>query len=223
MNGLRYPLSDKPFMLFTVLLIGYWFMWAQLSIAMPLAIKAMTGQDSSVGIMFTVSSVLAIGLQMPALKLAQRWLPPFPTLILGVLSVAMSLGLMALVQNLGHFYASLFFFSLGVVWVMPTSETVAAALANPIARGSYFGVNSLALAVGGSIGHVVGGSLVDWAARLNQPELPWLMYGGVGGAAALGLTLFYLHPTNRQRLEPAAAAKTDTAAAPAPSAAHPTG
>ena len=210
MSGLRYPLTDVPFMLYTALLVGYWFMWAQLSIAMPLAVKGLTGDDSSVGVMFTISSVLAIGLQVPALKLAQRWLAPFPTLILGVVSVAFSLALVAVVVNLWQFYASLFFFSLGVVWVMPTSETVAAAFANPIARGSYFGVNSLALAVGGSLGHVVGGSMVDWAARLNHPDLPWLMYGAVGFAAAGGLTLFYLRPAYRQRLEPVAAAKNDT-------------
>ncbi|MEI2607763.1 MAG: MFS transporter [Candidatus Promineifilaceae bacterium] len=211
MKGLRYPLTDKPFMLFTALLIGYWFMWAQLSIAMPLAVKNLTGSDSSVGVMLTISSVMAIGLQVPALKLVQGRVATFPTLILGVLSVALSLSLIAVVANLGQFYVALFFFSLGVVLVMPTSETVAAAFANPIARGSYFGVNSLALAVGGSLGHVVGGTLVDWAARLNHPHLPWLIYGGVGFAAAVGLTLFYLQPAYRQRLQPVAAARNDTA------------
>jgi len=221
LRGLRHPLNDTPFMLYTALLIGYWFMWAQLSLSLPLAIRELTGSDSSVGMMFTVSSVLAIGLQVPALKLVERWLKPFPILILGVCSVALSLMLVAVVQNLWQFYASLFFFALGVVWVTPTSESVAAAFAKPIARGAYFGVNSLALAVGGSVGHVVGGSLVDWAVRLNHPDLPWLVYGGVGFAAALGLSLFYLQPTTRQRLEPVAAARNDTAVMPGALAIHP--
>jgi DHA1 family multidrug resistance protein-like MFS transporter len=221
LRGLRHPLSDRSFMVYTALLIGYWFMWAQLSLSMPLAIRSLTGNDSSVGMMFTVSAVLAMGLQVPALKLLERWLKPFPILILGVCSVALSLTLVAVVQNLWQFYASLFFFALGVVWVSPTSESVAAAFAQPIARGAYFGVNSLALAVGGSVGHIVGGSLVDWAIRLNHPDLPWLVYGGVGFAAAMGLALFYLKPTTRQRLEPVAAAKSDTATTPATSASHP--
>ena len=48
------------------------------------------------------------------------------------------------------------------------------------ARGAYFGVGSLAMAVGGGLGHILGGTLVDLAAQRHTPGLPWFIFAGVG-------------------------------------------
>ena len=189
--GLRLAGRDRPFVAFTILMMGYWFMWVQLSIAMPLQIKHLTGLDSSVGIMFTVAAVLAIVLQVPALRLAQRYLRPTPTIIAGMISMALGMGLVAFNQTVIAFYVSLFFFSLGSVLATPSAQTVTAEMADERARGAYFGVSSLAMAVGGGLGHILGGSMVDVAAQRQLPALPWLVFGGVGLLSAVGLWLFY--------------------------------
>lgn len=191
LRGLRFPLADRTFMVFTALMMGFWFMWVQLSIALPLQVKAITGDTGSVGLLFTVSAVLAIVLQVPALKLAQRLLQPVPIIISGLIAMALGLGLVALTHTLFQFYVTLFFFSLGTVLVLPSSQTVIAEMANPRARGAYFGVSSLALALGGGLGHISGGSLVDLAARWAWPSLPWLAFAVVGLASAAGMALFY--------------------------------
>jgi MFS transporter, DHA1 family, multidrug resistance protein len=189
--GLKTALRDHAFVLYTLLMMGFWFMWVQMSIAMPLEAKALTGEDSSVGVLFTVNAIIAILLQAPALKLAQRFFQPLPTLILGVVLMAFGLGTVAWVGDIFHLYLSLFFFALGSVLVVPTAQTVAATMANPAARGAYFGVNSLALAVGGGIGQVAGGLMVDVAAARNWPALPWVVSAVVGLTAAVGLWQFY--------------------------------
>ncbi len=158
LKGLQLPLTDRPFMVFTAIMMGFWFMWVQLSIALPLQIKELTGDTSSVSVLFTVSAVLAILLQVPALKLAQRLLPPIPIIVVGMISMGSGLGLVALTETTFQFYAALFFFSLGTVLVLPSSQTVIADVANPRARGAYFGVSSLSLAIGGGLGHICGGS-----------------------------------------------------------------
>lgn len=188
--GLRLAGRDRPFVIFTGLMMGFWFMWVQLSIAMPLQIKHLTGQDSSVGIMFTVAAVLAIVLQVPALRLAARYLRPTPTIIAGMVSMALGMGLVAFNQTVVAFYVSLFFFSLGSVLATPSTQTVTAEMADDRARGAYFGVGSLAMAVGGGLGHILGGSLVDLAAQRHTPALPWLVFAGVGLVSAAGLWLF---------------------------------
>jgi DHA1 family multidrug resistance protein-like MFS transporter len=66
---------------------------------------------------------------------------------------------------------------------------VAAALADQRALGSYFGVNALALAFGGSLGHVAGGFLTDIARRIGAPALPWLTFALIGLASAIGLAM----------------------------------
>ena len=162
-----------------------------MSIAMPLEIKHLTGNDSSVGLMFTVSAALAILLQVPALRLAERFFKPTPTIIVGMLIMALGMGFVALTSSVFAFYVSLFFFSLGSVLATPSAQTVTAEMADARARGAYFGVGSLAMAVGGGLGHILGGTLVDVAARQNTPGLPWVIFAGVGVLSAAGLAVFY--------------------------------
>lgn len=189
-EGLRIAFRDRAFIIFIALLMGFWFLWVQLSIAIPLEAKALTGDNSSVAIVFTVSAVLAVLLQIPALRLSQRFLQPMPTIVIGVLFMAFGLAAVALVGSMLGLYGALFFFSLGTVLVMPNVQTVTAALADERARGSYFGVSSLSLAFGGGIGHIVGGWLVDTAAQINWAPLPWIVFGLVGAASAAGLAAF---------------------------------
>lgn len=193
LRGLRLPLADRTFMVFTALMMGFWFMWVQLSIALPLQVNQLTGDASSVSLLFTVSAVLAIVLQVPALKLAQRVMQPFPIIVTGLVSMALGLGLVALTNTLFQFYVALFFFSLGTVLVLPSSQTVIADMADPRARGAYFGVSSLALALGGGLGHISGGSLVDLAARWQLPALPWVTFAAVGLLSAVGIAFFNWH------------------------------
>lgn len=195
--GLKMAVRDAPFVVFTILMMGYWFMWVQLSIAMPLEIKHLTGEDSSVGLMFTVSAILSIVLQVPALRLAERYFKPTPTIIVGMLAMALGMGSVALTSSVFAFYASLFFFSLGSVLATPSTQTVTAEMADDRARGAYFGVGSLAMAVGGGLGHILGGTLVDVAARQNTPGLPWVIFAGVGLLSAAGLAVFYATRSSR--------------------------
>lgn len=189
--GLKLAWRDRAFVTFTALMMGYWFMWVQLSIAMPLEIKHLTGEDSSVGIMFTVSAVLAIILQVPALRFSERYLRPTPTIISGMVIMAIGMGSIAFTQSVIAFYAALLFFSLGTVLATPSAQTVTAEMSDARARGAYFGVGSLAMAVGGGLGHIMGGTLVDQAAQQNTPGLPWIIFAGVGLLSAAGLWIFY--------------------------------
>ena len=201
-QGLKQVVQDKAFVLYTVLMMGFWFMWAQLSIALPLEAKSLTGQDSSVGYLFTVNAIIAVLLQVPALRLAQRYLWPLPIVIVGTLSVAFGLGAVAWVHNITQLYLAVSFFALGTVLVMPTTQTVAATMASPRARGAYFGFNSLAVAVGGGLGQLTGGTLVDMAIAWDFPPLPWVVSAVVGLVTAVGLWQFYRR--NQRAVTPAA-------------------
>ncbi|MCI0398475.1 MAG: MFS transporter [Chloroflexi bacterium] len=198
-TGLKTALSDRAFVAFTALMMGYWFMWVQISISMPLLVKGLTGSNSSVALFFTVNSIMAIVLQIPALRLAGKFLLPLPMLIGGLVLMAFGLGSVAWAHSMAAVYLSVFFFSLGTVLATPNSQTVATVLASPMARGAYFGVFSLALALGGGLGHMAGGTLVDWAANLRQPALPWTVFALVGTLSAGGLVYFYNR--NRPRLD----------------------
>ncbi len=200
-QGLKWVVTDKAFVSYTAIMMGFWFMWTQLSIALPLAAKGLTGENSSVGVMFTVTAVISVLLQVPALRLAQKYLYPMPIIVVGILFTAFGLGLVMWVDTIMQLYVAVSFFALGTVLVMPNVQTVAATMANPKARGAYFGFNSLAVAVGGGIGHVTGGTLVDLAISLDMSFLPWLVSATVGTISGITLWLFYQR--NQKAVTPA--------------------
>jgi DHA1 family multidrug resistance protein-like MFS transporter len=187
--GLRLAMRDRPFLRYTLLLMGYWFMWVQLSISLPLVAQHLTGTSDSVGLIYAVNASMMIVLQYPLLRFLTPRIRPLALLTLGVALMSAGLGGIALAHELVALVGCVIVFSLGALLVQPTQQTVTAAMANPSALGSYFGVSSLALALGGGLGNFCGGLLYGLGQQYAVPALPWLIFCAVGGGAALGLAL----------------------------------
>jgi DHA1 family multidrug resistance protein-like MFS transporter len=203
--GLGLVVRDRPFLVYTLLMMGFWFMWVQISISLPLVTMQLTGTSDSVGLIYAVNAVMTVGLQYPLLRFLAPRSRPLTLLTLGVALMSGGLGCVALAHNLVALISCVIIFSLGTLLVQPTQQTVTAALANPAALGSYFGFSSLALALGGGLGNFSGGLLYGWGQQYALPALPWLIFCIVGGCAALGLALFdhrRAHPARRSLAHP---------------------
>lgn len=196
--GVSLVVRDRPFMLLTALLMGYWFMWVQITISLPLVARELTGSSDSVGVVFALNAGLTVVLQYPVLRLAERWLKPLPILILGVVLMALGLGAVAAAPTFAALLVCVVVFAIGVLLATPTQQAVTATLADPRALGSYLGVSSMALAFGGGLGNLAGGWLIDIAHQTGWSALPWLVFCGVGLAAAGGLTML----ANSERRQP---------------------
>lgn len=199
LGGISQAAHNRPFVLFTLLLCGFWFMWVQLSISLPLAAQPLGTpvittpwgplQINGVAWVYALNAGLTVVLQYPLLRLAERWLRPLPIVIVGTVLMALGLGLVATTATLGMLLGCVGLFSIGAMLVQPTQQTVTADMAEPQIVGSYFGFNALALAFGGGLGNLSGGWLYDMAKRWQMPALPWTIFCGVGLAVALGLLL----------------------------------
>lgn len=196
--GIMLALRDRRFVAFNVLLMGYWFMWVQLTISLPLEARELAGVADAVSWVYTLNAVMSIVLQYPVMRLAERKLPPIAILILGIALMALGLGSVAFATNIGMLLVCVALFSLGALLASPSQQTVAAELANPAALGSYFGVSALALALGGGIGNYVGGVLYGMGAAIGVPALPWIMAFSVGMGSVVGLILLRHRLTRRQ-------------------------
>ena len=195
--GILLALRDRRFMAFNVLLMGYWFMWVQMTISLPLAARALAGTADAVSWLYALNAGMGIVLQYPVVRIAERWLRPLPVLLIGIALMALGLGSVALASTTGLLLASVAIFSFGALLAAPGQQTVAAELANPTALGSYFGVSALALALGGGIGNYAGGSLYSLGYHIGAPALPWLVCLAVGISSAIGLALLDRHLTRR--------------------------
>lgn len=189
--GIGMALRDRPFMIFTTLLMGYWFMWVQLSIALPLVAKAISGTTASVSWIYGINAGMSVLLQYPLVRLAERRLRPLQIVVCGLALMATGLGGVALASSVPALLLCVALFSAGVLLTQPSQQMVAAGLANPASFGSYFGVNALALALGGGLGNYAGGLLYGLGLHAHAPALPWAVFCGVGAGAALGMALLY--------------------------------
>lgn len=197
-SGVKTVVRDRPFMVLVALLMGYWFLWVQLTLSVPLKATALSGDESSVGIVYTVNAIVTVALQVPLVRWLEKRLWPLPALVLGLGIMALSMGSIAASQSLLALLACIAVFSIGNLIATANQSTVIANMARPEACGSYFGVSAIALAVGGGLGNLFGSALYGASTTGGRPELPWLIIGGVGALSTAGLWML----SRRARMPP---------------------
>lgn len=186
LSGLATAARDVRFRRFTLVLIGYFLLSTQINVAVTLKAITLAGPGATAPL-YGVSAGLSVLLQYPLLRLVERHLRTRVALVGAVLLVGSALGLMALATGFAALLGCAALYSLGTMIVYPTQQTLTARLAPPELLGSYFGFSAISLGVGGAVGSVLGGALVDAGARLHFTALPWLTLFVVGLVTALGL------------------------------------
>lgn len=178
-QGFRLVLRNRPFVLLTLIMMGYWFVSVQINITFPLLVVRLTGSEDGIGVMFALSAAMTILLQYPATRWLERRLATEQILFVGVVLMAVGMSAIAFVDSFRTFLAAVAVFSLGTLLTRPTQQAITVGLADRNALGTFLGFNSLALAVGGGMGNFVGGWLFDTAGRMAAPMLPWLTFAVV--------------------------------------------
>lgn len=187
-EGLGLALRDRRFMAFVLILIGVWFGSTQLSISLPLRAAAVSGVQQTAGWVYTVNALLVVGLQYPLLRALERRLETMRIVVLGTCVIAAGFVLIAFAAQTWVFLVAVGVFSLGQLIALPAQQAMGANLANPKAMGSYFGVQAISQAVGGSLGSVTGGALYGLGLQLHVPALPWLSFASIAALTAFGLS-----------------------------------
>ena len=202
--GIAHVLRDRAFLAFLLVLSGYWFAWTQFGLTITLAATDIAGTDSAVAWIYAVNAIITVGLGYLLPRLLERWLTSLQLLIAGTAVIGLGLLAVGAATATPGILAAAAVFALGAVLARPGQETVTANLADPAARGTYFGVAALSLAVGGGLGNYLGGLIYDLGSGGASP-VPWLIYAGVAFASALGFWLLR-RPFGVVRAEPAPAA-----------------
>jgi DHA1 family multidrug resistance protein-like MFS transporter len=184
--GLGVVVRDRAFVTFTAFAAGYFVLSTQLNVAVTLRATELHGVDA-VGWVYGVNAGLAVLLQYPLLRLAERHFSTKRILVGGVALVTLGLGGLAFAGTFVALLACVAVFSLGAMLTFPTQQTLTARLARRGLYGAYFGFGALSLGVGGAVGNAIGGLLYDAGAALGQPALPWLSFAALGTLTALGL------------------------------------
>lgn len=82
-------------------------------------------------------------------------------MMLGVLIMALGIGMVGFVDHIYSIFALLTCFYVSIIVSEPARNLLVANLSRPQARGSYIGFSRLGLAIGGMLGYIGGGPLLD--------------------------------------------------------------
>jgi DHA1 family multidrug resistance protein-like MFS transporter len=190
-HGIGLALRDRRFMIYNALLLGYWFMWTQITLSIPLKATDIATDTNAVSWVYGVNALISIVLQYPLMRLAERFFSSAAILVIGIGVMAIGLGLIATTHTTALLLICVALYSVGGLLASPSQQTVAANLADNSALGSYFGVAGLAIALGGGMGSFSGGTLYGWGKALQQPALPWLTFMIVGIITTIALIFFF--------------------------------
>jgi DHA1 family multidrug resistance protein-like MFS transporter len=185
-SPLRVLLRDRPFVALTALLSGFWFLWSQLNITVPLRAASMGGARLA-ALAFAINAAPAIVLQYPlARAVGKRFFAQnVLTTCLAVCGAGIVLAFAS--PSVTIFLLGVLLFALARMMIWPTINTVTAERAPAGMLGAYFGFGALAIAVGAGAGQVTGGWLYDLAVRWHQPAVLYGSFGVIGLVSTLGL------------------------------------
>lgn len=186
--GIGLVMRDHTYLLYALLMMGFWFMWTQINMSLLLQAVDLSQRKEAVSWVLAVNALTVVLLQFPLLRLLERRMNPSRMLISGMVLMLLGLGAVVLAKSIVWMLICVWVFSLGLVLAAPAQQTVAANLSDSRALGSYYGVNGLSIAIGGGIGSYMGGVIYDLGQTWGFSGLPWICFAGVGLVSVVGLT-----------------------------------
>jgi proton-dependent oligopeptide transporter, POT family len=178
------------FMWFLVLFTGYWIVFWQQYISLPVYIHGFINPHADVEIILVTDGLTVICLTL-VVNFLTRKIPAFQAVILGTLITSVSWLILIFRPTIWGAILSLFVLALGEIIQQPRYYEYIALLAPPGQQGTYMGFAFLPIGIGSLIGGWFGGTLMHHFGELaHQPERIWWMVTGVGVATTALLWMY---------------------------------
>jgi DHA1 family multidrug resistance protein-like MFS transporter len=190
--------QNRPFVILSSLLIGYYFLYVQINICLPLIAVKMTGQPDSVSLIFAINSGMAIFFQFFTVKFFSKMFKPITMIGIGTGLATIGLFSISFAPDYTILIVCVIVFATGRLLVDPVVFSVTSRYATEETMASYFGFSSLALAFGGMFGNLFGGWLYETGESIGFPAFCWVVFGIVGGLVTLGVFGFKLWDERRK-------------------------
>ncbi|MFD6447489.1 MFS transporter [Promicromonospora sp. NPDC060204] len=163
---------------------GSWAIFTQLQLVVPLRLESALGSSVAVGSAYAAAAVLVLATTVPVTRWLQARLRLPVVLALGAGTMGVGIALLGGGPGLGSLVAGMTVFTLGQMVFQPAMSAVVAAGAPAGSVATRFGVNGLALAVGGVVGSSLVGALL--AGPLAGPGWAWAGFAVAGALLAAG-------------------------------------
>ena len=183
-------LSNPRFMLFLLIFSGYWIVYWQEFIILPLYIHDYINPKTDTELLLVTGPLTVISLQM-IFSLLSRKMPAFRAITLGTLISGLAWIILIVHPTVPMAILTLVAVSIGEITQSPRYYEYVSRLAPPGQQGTYMGFAFLPIGIGSLIGGKFGGMLIHHFGEMtHQPERIWWAVTGVGVATAALLWIY---------------------------------
>jgi proton-dependent oligopeptide transporter, POT family len=183
-------LSNPRFMLFLLIFSGYWIVYWQEFIILPVYVHDYINPNTDTELMLVTGPALVIALTM-ALNLAMQKVPSFRAITLGTLVSAVAWILLAIHPTVLMAYLTLAVVAIGEIIQSPRYYEYISRLAPSGQQGTYMGFAFLPIGIGSFIGGPFGGWLIHHFGEVtHHPQQMWWVITGIGLLTALLLWIY---------------------------------
>jgi proton-dependent oligopeptide transporter, POT family len=183
-------LGNPRFMLFLLIFSGYWIVYWQEFIILPLFVHDYIDPKADTEIMLITGPLLVIALTV-LLNVAMQKVAPFRAITLGTLVSAVAWVLLIIHPSVFMAYATLAVVAIGEIIQSPRYYEYISRLAPSGQQGTYMGFAFLPIGIGSLIAGWFGGKLIHHFGEVtHQPEKMWWAVIAVGVVTALLLWIY---------------------------------
>jgi len=183
-------LTNPRFMLFLVIFSGYWIVFWQQYIVLPIYIHGYIDPHADVELILITDAAAVICLQFLVTYLTRK-IPAFRAITIGTLVSALGWLIVASHPAVWAVVLSIFVVALGEIVLSPRYYEYISRLAPPGQQGTYMGFAFLPIGIGSLLGGWFGGRVMHQFGEVaHQPQRVWWVISGVGVLTALLLWIY---------------------------------
>jgi proton-dependent oligopeptide transporter, POT family len=183
-------ISNPRFMIFLLIFTGYWIVFWQEFITLPVYIHDYVNSQADTELILVTDSLTVIALQL-AMSFLTRKLPEFSAIILGTFVTSVSWLVLIAHPSVPTAIGAIVVLSLGEIIQAPRYYEYISRLAPSGQQGTYMGFAFLPLGIGSLIGGKLGGKLLHHFGEVqHRPSLFWISIVAIGVATSLFLWIY---------------------------------
>ena len=183
-------LVNPKFMLFLLIFSGYWIVYWQEFITLPIYVHDYISSTADTEKMLVTGPLLVIALTVAVSVLTQK-IPAFRAVVLGTLISMVAFAIVALDSSVIAAYATLVVVALGELTQQPRYYDYISRLAPSGQQGTYMGFAFLPLGIGSFVAGRIGGKLLHHFGEVqHEPKRFWWAITAIGLATTLLLWIY---------------------------------
>ena len=183
-------LSNPRFMLFLLIFSGYWIVYWQEFIILPLYVHNYINSKTDTELLLITGPLTVISLQVIVSLLTQK-IPSFRAITLGTFISALAWVILIIHPTVPMVVLTLFAVSIGEITQSPRYYEYISRLAPAGQQGTYMGFAFLPIGIGAFIGGPFGGLLMHHFGEVtHQPVRIWWVVTAMGVATGLLLWIY---------------------------------